>query len=68
MLGKSRNDMTKAKCFNCREPAHDITYFAKTIKPSNDKRHWLLHDVGDEKLHERDLWTEERYQEGNEVI
>ena len=40
--GKSRNDRTKPRCYSCREPAQDATYYANTIKP-NDKRHWLLH-------------------------
>ena len=44
-----QNDPTNAKCFNCRGPALDITYFPKTIKP-NDKRHWLLKAVGFEYM------------------
>jgi hypothetical protein len=47
MIGKSGNDMTKLKCFNCREPMRDPMYWAKEIKP-NDKRYWLLHAVAGE--------------------
>jgi hypothetical protein len=34
-----------AKCYNCREPHHDLAYWANTIEP-NDHRHWLLSAVG----------------------
>jgi hypothetical protein len=46
MLGKSRNDPTAERCYSCREPYHDMTYYAKTIKP-DDKRHWMLRAVAD---------------------
>ena len=39
------NYMKNAKCFNCREPFHDNVYWAKTIKP-NDQRHWLMCHIG----------------------
>ena len=44
LLQKSRNDMTKAKCFICKEPMRDATSMVKTIKP-NDQRQWVLNDV-----------------------
>ena len=37
--------MKNAKCYNCREPYHDQTYWANTIEP-NDQRHWILSSVG----------------------
>ena len=42
MYGKSRNDPTNAKCYNCREPIRNGTYWASTVK-HNDQRHWILH-------------------------
>jgi hypothetical protein len=35
----------KNDCFICREPLHHGTYWARTIKP-NDQRHWLLSFIG----------------------
>jgi hypothetical protein len=37
--------MKNAKCYNCREPYHDQTYWANTIEP-NDQRHWILSSIG----------------------
>jgi hypothetical protein len=37
--------MKNAKCYNCREPYHNLAYWANTIKP-NDHRDWILGTVG----------------------
>jgi hypothetical protein len=36
-------------CFNCREPAYSMSYWASTIKP-DDQRHWLLQGIGRDYL------------------
>ena len=41
MCRTSRSDLTDAKCFNCREPSRSAMYWAKMMKP-NEQRHWLL--------------------------
>ena len=38
-------DKGNSKCYNCREPAHSRTYWAKSIKP-DDQRHWILLVIG----------------------
>ena len=50
MRGTSRNDpTTNTRCYNCREPVYDATYWANNIKPY-DKRHWLLQGVATEYM------------------
>jgi hypothetical protein len=41
----SKDESKNVKCFNCREPVHNATFWAKTIEP-NDDRCYMLSAIG----------------------